>query len=189
MFPCRIDGRTELHLLAESDAEEHCALIRENRDHLGAWIPRLREHESVADSLAFIRDARERFLRGAEVPLAVWCDDRLGGVVGLRGIDSVNRNASIGFYLGAIHQGRGLITAACRILLSYGFKELCLHRVEMSCAAENKKSRAIPMRLGMREEGTLRQALWLHDHFADLVVYGIVREEWFSRLVEEPSVN
>jgi ribosomal-protein-serine acetyltransferase len=48
----------------------------------------------------------------------------------------------------------------------------------MRCAVENKKSRKIPERLGFREEGTIRQAEWLHEHFIDLVIYGMLASEW-----------
>jgi len=66
------------------------------------------------------------------------------------------------------------------VLIDYAFHELQFNRVEMRCAAENKKSRKIPEKLGFREEGLLRQAGWLHDHFVDMMIYGLLASEWRS---------
>jgi ribosomal-protein-serine acetyltransferase len=63
-------------------------------------------------------------------------------------------------------------------LVDYAFNELGLNRLEIRCATENTKSRAIPQRLGFKQEGTIRQAEWLYDHYVDLVVYGILASEW-----------
>src|SRR3712207_6857835 len=51
------------------------------------------------------------------------------------------------------------------------------NRVSIACATENKKSCAIPERLGFRREGVQRQAEWLYDHFVDHVIYAALRSE------------
>ena len=63
-------------------------------------------------------------------------------------------------------------------MVDYAFGELGLNRVQIRCARDNARSCAIPRRLGFTEEGALRQAEWLIDHFEDQVVYGILAEEW-----------
>jgi ribosomal-protein-serine acetyltransferase len=70
------------------------------------------------------------------------------------------------------------MTNSCRVLVAHAFEELNLNRVEMQCAVENRRSRRIPERLGFRQEGTLLQAEWMHDHFNDLVVYALLASEW-----------
>jgi len=93
-------------------------------------------------------------------------------------LDWTNRKTEIGYWLGESFQGRGLVTKSCRVLIDYAFNELKLNRVEMRCGVENKKSRNIPEKLGFREEGVVRQAGWLHDHFVDYVIYGMLASEW-----------
>ena len=56
--------------------------------------------------------------------------------------------------------------------------ELKLNRVEIQCARENHRSRAVPIRLGFVEEGTLRQAGTAESGFVDHVVYGMLASEW-----------
>ncbi|WP_242967796.1 GNAT family N-acetyltransferase [Tepidibacter mesophilus] len=44
----------------------------------------------------------------------------------------------------------------------------------------NVKSRAIPQRLGFKNEGVLREAEWLYNHYVSHVVYGMLDNEWDS---------
>lgn len=72
------------------------------------------------------------------------------------------------------------MTKSCRALINHAFSELNLNRVDIRCAVENSKSRAIPERLGLRQEGVIRQAEWLYDKYVDHVVYGVLTDEWQS---------
>jgi len=82
----------------------------------------------------------------------------------------------IGCWLEPAAEGRGLITAACRMLLAYAFDERGLHRAEWRCRADNARSSAVAERLGMTLEGVLREA-WkvvLYDKRAWSVLAGVV---------------
>lgn len=70
------------------------------------------------------------------------------------------------------------MTRACQAMITYAFHTMKLNKVEIRCATENVRSRAIPERLGFKEEGLIRQAEWLYDHYVDLVVYGLLASEW-----------
>ena len=70
------------------------------------------------------------------------------------------------------------MTMACRAVLDYAFGELGLNRVEIWCAVDNARSRAIPERLGFTHEGTTRQSQWLSDHHVDEAVYGRLASDW-----------
>ena len=84
----------------------------------------------------------------------------------------------IGYWLGEEFQGKGIMTAASRILIHYAFDEFQLNRVEIRCAVGNTRSRAIPERLGFIQEGMIGDGEWLYDHYVDLIVYRMLAREW-----------
>lgn len=174
----QIDEDTELHLLEEQHAEELFALTDQNRQYLREWLPWLDNNVSLDDTEDFVRDSLEQFRNNNGFQLGIWFQGSLAGVIGYHKIDWVNRATSIGYWLGASFQGKGLMTRACRTLINYAFNDLRLNRVEIRCAVKNGKSRAIPLRLGFKEEGLIRQSEWLYDHFVDHVVYGMLKNEW-----------
>lgn len=180
MFLSRINDQAELRLLEAEHAAELCTMTRRHWDYFRQWMPNFRDTYSLSESAEFIHQRRERFASGLEIPAGIWELNQFAGVIALKSIDRVNRSASIGYYLAATHQGRGLVTQSCRILLDYAFRELQLNRVDILCAPANHKSRRIPERLGFTLEGTLRQAQWLYDHYVDLSVYAMLKQEWES---------
>jgi ribosomal-protein-serine acetyltransferase len=73
------------------------------------------------------------------------------------------------------------MTRVAKALTDYAFNELGLNKVDISAAAENKKSRSIPERLGFVNEGCIRQAEWLYDHYVDHIVYGMLAKDWNNK--------
>ena len=70
------------------------------------------------------------------------------------------------------------MTKVAKALTNYAFHHLNLNKVEIRAAVENKKSRSVPERLGFVNEGTIRQAEKLYDHYVDHIVYGVLASEW-----------
>ena len=178
MFTYKIGEREELRLPEARHAGELCALVRENLERFREWMPGFPLDYATEHAREFLRRELERFAERKAVPTSVWCDNRLAGFVSLKGIDLANRNANLGYFVGAAYEGRGLVTRGCRVLLDYAFDHLRLHRVEVLCVPTNARSRAVPERLGFTEEVTFREVQWLYDHFVDLVVYGMLEDEW-----------
>jgi ribosomal-protein-serine acetyltransferase len=177
----RIDlpGGAALRAFEETDAEELFALTDAHRDHLAPWLPWVPLTTSPAVSLEFIRMTRRQLADDDGMQLAlVDTDGSLAGVAGFHRFDWANRATSIGYWLAADRQGRGLMTAAVRGLLNHGFGGRGLHRVEIAAAVGNARSRAIPERLGFREEGVRREAERHGDAYLDLVVYALLAPEW-----------
>ncbi len=181
MFAHKLGENTELRLLEERHAEELTNLTDRNRVHLRAWLPWVDGSRTVEDRKNFIRGALKQFAGNNGFQAGIWHEERLVGVVGHHGIDWENRSTSLGYWLGEGSQGQGFATAACRALVDHAFRELGLNRVTIACATENKKSCAIPERLGFRREGVQRQAEWLYDRFVDHVVYAALASEWRAR--------
>ncbi len=181
MFYLELDDGLELRLLEERHAEALFAVMDQNRQYLRQWLPWLDDNNSPDDTRSFIKSTLQQFANGTGLTAGIWHRNQPIGVIGYVNIDWLNRSASIGYWLAAGFQGRGIITRACRALIDHAFNELRLNRIEIRCATGNRKSCAIPERLGFTREGVARQSEWLYDHFVDLVIYGLLASEWPTR--------
>ena len=159
------------------DAEELHALVERNREHLARWMPWAAGQDREGTE-RFLAEAEEQLTRDDGFQAAVEPDGEIVGVVGFHAIDWINRNTSLGYWLAADAQGRGTMTAVVGALLDHAFYEWELHRVEIHCAPENTRSRAIPERLGFREEAVLRETELVGGRYLDSVVYGLLDREW-----------
>lgn len=177
MFTYKIDEDTELRLLEHRHAEQLFQLTDQSRESLREWLPWIDFTKTVADSKNFIGGTLLQFSRNDGFQAGIWYKGELAGVIGLHGINWSNKSTSIGYWLGAGFEGKGLMTKACQAVVDYCFAELGLNRIEIRTATENKKSAAIPQRLGFEQEGCLQQAEWLYDKFVDHYVFGLVKEK------------
>jgi ribosomal-protein-serine acetyltransferase len=174
MFYCQIDDCHKLRLLHISDAEELFKLIDANRTYLRQWLPWLDSTNNVADSENFIRFTLQQFANDEGFAAAICDNNCIVGIVGFNRIDRQNQIGYIGYWLAASYQGKGIMTKSCQKLIDHAFETLKLHRVVITCATENQRSRAIPFRLGFAHEGVLRDVEWLYDHFVDHDVYALL---------------
>jgi ribosomal-protein-serine acetyltransferase len=178
MFTRVIDEGVELRILEERHAEALHAAAERNRASLREWLFWADLDQTVDDTRAFIRAGLEQYANNEGFHAGIWVDGRLAGGIGVHKIDWRNRQTSIGYWLDASCRGRGIVTRACRVLISHLFDELGLNRLEIRCAVGNTKSLAIPERLGFTREGVIRQGEWVGDRPMDLAVYGLLRSEW-----------
>jgi ribosomal-protein-serine acetyltransferase len=173
-MPCRlrIDDSEDSHLrlLEEADAAELHRLIEANRADLALWLP-WAAAQTLDDTLGFVRGTRRQVADNAGFQAAVVVEGRIAGVIGYHSVDWANRSTDLGYWLGEEYRGRGTMTAAVRLLVDHSHSSWGLNRVEIRAAVGNRRSRAIPERLGFREEGTLRQAERIGDRYLDCVVY------------------
>lgn len=181
MFRYVVDDRTTLAVIEPRDAEAVFALVDDSRGYLRQWLPWVDKSRSVEDTRAFIETALKQHARDEGFQCVIRYDGKVAGLIGFRRVDWDNRIAEIGYWLGETYQGRGIMTACCRALVDFAFREHGLNRVEIHVATGNLKSRAIPERLGFTHEGTFRDLEWVNDRFVDGAVYAMLRRDWRQR--------
>ena len=169
--------KTGLRLLGEVDAPELYALADANRSYLAEWMPWAAEQD-LTGTERFILDADAQYKSNEGFQAALASDGPIIGVAGFHSIDWTNRNTSIGYWLAEDRQRRGIMTSVVRALVEHAFEEWNLHRIEIHCAPDNHRSRAIPKRLGFREEATLRETELVGGRYLDSVVYGLLVDDW-----------
>ncbi|HET7236056.1 MAG TPA: GNAT family protein [Actinomycetota bacterium] len=164
----------EVRVLEPDDAEQIFDLVEVERQRLRPWMPWVDPTTSPDDVRAFIDEARSSRGLGA---LGIFVDGAYVGGAGLR-VDRRGLDGELGYWIDAAHEGHGLVSRTCRALIQHAFVEMGLHRVTICAAPDNARSRAIPERLGFTEEGRLREAERMPTGYHDLVVYGLLRQEW-----------
>jgi ribosomal-protein-alanine N-acetyltransferase len=92
--------------------------------------------------------------------------------------DSEHRCAEIGYELHPDHNHKGIMTETLSAIISFGFSEMGLHRIEANPLACNQRSRDLLLKLGFREEGVLRERVHFHNQNLDQVYYGLLAHEW-----------
>ena len=167
----------DLRRLEESDADELYRLIEANRPYLARWLP-WAETLSFEGSVEFIRTIRRQEASNDGFQAALVSAGRIVGMAGFHSVNWAHRSTTIGYWLAEAHQGSGLMTRAVRTLVDHAFGVWDLHRVEIHAAVDNRRSRAIPERLGFREEGVRREAELIGGRYHDLAVYAILAQEW-----------
>jgi RimJ/RimL family protein N-acetyltransferase len=130
----------------------------------------------------FLSNAESAFASGKELAFAT-LDTRTGRVMGstrFRCIDMPHRRVEIGFtFLATSAQRTHVNTEAKYLMLRHAFEVWGCHRVELLTDERNAKSRAAILRIGAREEGTLRHHMVMRDGFVrNSVIYSVVAPEW-----------
>lgn len=107
------------------------------------------------------------------------------GVATLTGLDWKNRRATHGVKLrGGEHCAKGIGTDAVMAIMRYAFDELQLKRLDGAWFADNLPSRRMYMKCGWVEEGVRRSYVFKGGRYRDLVVRGILAEDYYA-LVEK----
>ena len=183
----QIDAELQLRLLELRHAKAFYELTLRNREHLRRWMPWAESEPSLENIREYLKFRLLQFANGEGSQWGIWYQDMLVGTIGYNNLNWANDKAEIGYWLDASTQGKGLVTRACRTLVTYAFDEYGLNKVEIHCGVENQRSRAIPERLGFTQEGIIRQVEKFRDHYADQVYYGILASEW--KALNEGSSN
>lgn len=92
-----------------------------------------------------------------------------------------NTTADVGLALGdKIAWNKGYGTETAKLLLDEVFRQLNLHRAEWWTFSENNVSVQLAKKLGFKEEARLRDAVFFDNHYHDLVVLGLLKQEFES---------
>jgi len=107
--------------------------------------------------------------------------EELIGVCGIDDIKLRNRKGELGYCLNKDHWGKGYATEAAETLLDFGFTELELHRIHAKCDTRNTQSARVLEKVGMKQEGKLREHKLIDGKWRDSYIYSILEHEYLSK--------
>ncbi len=102
----------------------------------------------------------------------------LAGSALLWQIDAHNRSAHLGISLRPTFRGRGFGIDTVRVLCTYGFAVLGLHRLQLETLADNAAMVHTALSAGFTREGTLSRAAWVDGEFLDEAIFGLLADAW-----------
>jgi len=178
VFIYPIEPGLHLKLLSKKDKDTIFQLVDQARDKLRIWLPWVDGVNSPDLYDKLFAEWNMSFAKNESLQAAIVAGESIVGMIGFHPIDWVNRKVELGYWLSPKHEGNGYVTKACRAMIHIAFEEYGLHRVEIHCALGNHQSRAVATRLGMREEGVMKEAIWLDGQPHDKVVYAMTRTDW-----------
>jgi RimJ/RimL family protein N-acetyltransferase len=170
-----MDQRIDLTPLQPEDSSTLYAWINDREQVIlnAAWHPVSRSaHDSWFEKVQIRTDSVIFAIRLRD-------DQRLIGTCQLHDIHPVHRHAELQIRIGVpSERGRGLGTEALRRLLSFGFSDLNLHRVTLKVFASNERAIRAYENVGFVQEGVMRKMAHVDGRYVDVVVMGILRDEY-----------
>jgi len=162
--------------------ERHFAGLMEIGLEPELWRWTLNVCTTREDLSAYLREALDMQSEGNALPFAT-VDQASGRVVGCTrfgNIEPKHRRAEIGWtWVGKPYQRSYVNTEAKYLMLRHAFEKWGCVRVELKTNALNKKSRAAILRIGAKEEGTLRKHATSDSGVVrDTVYFSITDDEW-----------
>lgn len=99
---------------------------------------------------------------------AICVDDKAVGSFGLD-LSDMTGTGQVGYWIGKAYRGRGITTAALRLMIPILFADYRLHRLESSVFSWNEGSMRILERCGFVREAILKERItkegqWLDEH-------------------------
>ncbi|MEP7293337.1 MAG: GNAT family protein [Chloroflexota bacterium] len=181
-FPVQVDQGVELRPFAPADAEALFDLISRNRQRLDPWMRWTAPITTLEATQQLIQRFTERLANNDGFHVGLWVSgesgEELAGGVACYAINPDSHYTEIGYWLGEEFVGRGLVTRACRLVISELFAHQGVHRIEIQAVTDNLPSRAVAERLGFTFEGVRREFIWITDAYKDHALYSLLVHEW-----------
>lgn len=109
--------------------------------------------------------------------IALRSDDKIIGTCGYHNWRKADFKAEIGYELNPSYWGKGLMKEALNCILSYGYQELKLNRIEAYVFSTNHASQHLLERSGFRKEGMLQECYCKNNTFIDAFLFAKLRRD------------
>ena len=164
-------------LIELDDAPALAKLLQANRDFLAPWDPVHGDgYFTEAGQLAEVRSTLSQYRQGTKLPHVILGES--GQVAGRINLNNIVRGAfqsgSLGYWVSATENGRGLATAAVGEMVQLAFAELRLHRVEAGTLLHNVRSQRVLERNGFTRFGVAPGYIKIAGRWQDHALYQLL---------------
>jgi RimJ/RimL family protein N-acetyltransferase len=169
------DGTITVRAPVLEDAAAHCDAVLESLAEAGRWLEWVHDGYRPDESSAFIARAIAGHENGEMYEFLI-VDGKgtfLGGC-GLNRLDPRFLKSNLGYWVRTSAAGRGVATAATRMLAGFAFEQLGLQRLEIVAAVDNLASQRVAEKAGAQREGILRNGIRYRGRNIDAVCFSLI---------------
>ncbi|MEU8247936.1 GNAT family protein [Nonomuraea sp. NPDC048916] len=158
-----------LRPVAVDDAEALTEAYVRNREHLRHWDPRRPDDFfTLRGQVIRVEDQLEQRNTGRLMPWVLADGDSVVGCVNLSNIVlGPFRSGSLGYWVDAAYNGRGLATAAALAACQVADERLRLHRIEAGTLLDNVASQRVLAKAGFEAIGVAPHYLHIDGSWRD----------------------
>lgn len=175
-----IDTDTTLRQPIKQDVTWLNRLARQEANRLNTWFDWVEPAQSHQGAQQYFAERQEKFNEGRQLFYVIEYHGEPAGAIGVQ-LSMDDNKGWVSYWLDSQHEGHGIARRSCKCIITYCFKDLGLHRLEMEVSPGNRRSLAIPIGLGFTNEGTRREVYKHSGQYHDLVMFGLLSREWNSR--------
>jgi RimJ/RimL family protein N-acetyltransferase len=152
------------------------------QDPLIPRFTRIPANYQLANAEHYVRERSPNgFTLQTEIQLVLEYDGNFAGAVSFHTLVLDEAKAEIGYWITANARGKGIATAATKLLTGYGFETIGFHRIEALVVESNKPSLKVLSNAGYLQEGVLRDKSCCADGSREnMVLFAALRNEWGS---------
>lgn len=104
--------------------------------------------------------------------------DEVIGMVGYNYWVRHDHRASVGYDLARAYWGQGIMTEALGTVVTFGFEQMALNRIEADADLRNPASARVLEKVGFTREGIQREQFFEEGSFHDLGLFSLLRRDF-----------
>ena len=168
--------------LREPEERDITPIFEGVQDPLIPRFTRIPANYQMANAEHYVRERSPNgFTMQTEIQLVLEYDGNFAGAVSFHTLVLDEAKAEIGYWITANARGKGIATAATKLLTGYGFEKIGFQRIEALVVESNKPSLKVLSNAGYLQEGVLRDKSCCADGSREnMVLFAALRNEWGS---------
>ena len=116
-------------------------------------------------------------------------NDKLIGNCGIYKIDSKNRTATLGIFIGDKEErNKGYGTETIKLLLDYGFNYLNLHEIQLDVMSFNERAIRCYEKAGFKQYGRRRESEYVNGKYYDRISMDILKSEFKESYIKNKNI-
>ena len=140
-------------------------------------------HKTKDETREWLDRASRVVSSNEEVSWAIEHEGKAIGAIGLHEIAWQVRafrldRAELGYWLATGHQRKGIMTEAVQAIVRFAFETIGLHKVVVTCMAENVASRRVIEKAAFRWLGRAEDDVWRDGKWHAHLIYELTAPEW-----------